>query len=117
MSNATIRQAIATALSTVTGPFGPVRGHVARPAALNERDAWPQWRGGVPHAGAVESTWAVLIVLPQADDVSADGFADQYGEALLDALRPVLFVDSIAPAMIEVESGQMYALLITGRAE
>lgn len=113
MSNATIRQEIAAALSTVSG----VHGHASRPSALNEGDAWPQWRGGVPHAGAVESTWAVLIVLPQTDDVSADSFADSHGAALLDALRPVLFVDSIAPAEIPTDAGQLYALLITGRAE
>ncbi len=113
MSNAQTRQDIAAALSTVAG----IHGHAVRPAAMNEGDAWPQWRGGVPRAGAVENTWSVLIVMPQANDITADGFADSHGEALLEALRPVLYFDSIAPAEIPVESGQMYALLITGRAE
>jgi hypothetical protein len=118
MSNAQIRADIATALSTVTGPSGPIHGHVSRPAAMNERDAWPQWRGSEYAAGhSFTSTWVVLVVLPQTDDVTADSFADQYGAALLDALRPVLAVDTIAPAEIPTEAGQMYALLITGRAE
>lgn len=114
MSNAQTRLDIAAALSSVAG----VTGHTVRPSTLNEGDAWPQWRGSA-HAGghSYESTWAVLIVLPQADDVTADSFADSHGAALLDALRPVLFVDSIAPATIDTEPGQLYALLITGRAE
>lgn len=113
MSNAQTRQDIADALSAVAG----ITGHPSRPAALNEGDGWPQWRGGVPHAGAVENTWAVLVVLPSADEVTADGFADSHGQALLDALRPVLSVDSIAPAEITSEAGPILALLITGRSE
>lgn len=113
MSNAQTRQAIAEALDDVAG----IHGHPARPSALSEGDAWPQWRGGVPHAHAVENTWAVLVVLPQTDDVTADSFADSHGEQLLDALRSVLFVDSIAPAEIPTEGGPMYALLFTGRSE
>jgi hypothetical protein len=113
MSNAQTRQDIATALSRVTG----INGHPARPTVLNEGDAWPQWRGGTPHAYAIENTWAVLIVLPQADDVTADSFADAHGEALIEALRPVMFVDSLVPAEIPSEAGPMYALLLTGRSE
>jgi hypothetical protein len=113
MSNAQTRQDIATALSTVSG----ITGHPARPTVLSEGDAWPQWRGGVPHAYAVENTWAVLLVMPQADDVTADGYADEHLEALLDALRPVMSVDSVAPAEIPTEAGALYALMITGRSE
>lgn len=113
MSNAQTRQAIAEAISEVPG----IHGYPARPSTLSEGDGWPQWRGGVPHAYAVENTWAVLIVLPQADDVTADSFADSHGAQLLDALRLVMFVDSIAPAEIASEAGPMYALLITGRSE
>lgn len=113
MTNAQTRQDIAAALSTVAG----IVGHTVRPAALNEGDAWPQWRGAVPRAYAVENTWAVLIVLPQTDDITADGFADGHLSALLDALRPVIAVDSITPATISGDAGDMYALLITGRSE
>lgn len=113
MSNAQTRQDIAAALSGVAG----IHGHPARPTTLSEGDAWPQWRGGTPHAHAVENTWAVLIVLPQSDDVTADSFADSHGEQLLDALREVLYVDSIAPATLDTEAGQMYALMLSGRSE
>ncbi|HET8716664.1 MAG TPA: hypothetical protein VFM50_02850 [Nocardioidaceae bacterium] len=112
MSNADTRQAIATALSTVSG----VTGYPARPDALSEGDGWPQWRGAATHAYAFENTWAVLVVLP-AGDVSADAFADSHGESLVDALRPIMFVDNIAPATLDTEAGQMYALLISGRSE
>ena len=113
MSRAQTRQAIADALSTVAG----IHGYPARPDVMGEGDAWPQWRGSAPRAYAAEHTWAVLIVLPQADDVSADSFADEHEEALTDALRPVMSVDSIAPAEIASEAGPLYALLITGRSE
>lgn len=115
MSNAQTRQDIADALSTVAG----IHGYAARPSTLSEGDGWPQWRGGVPRRGAVENTWAVLIVVPQADDVTADAFADSHGAALIEALetRDVLAVDSIAPAEIATEGGPIYALMISGRSE
>lgn len=112
MSNADTRQAIADALSTVSG----VTGYPARPDALNEGDGWPQWRGATPQAYAFENTWAVLVILP-AGEVSADAFADSHGEALVEALRPVMFVDQIAPATLDTEAGQMYALMLSGRSE
>jgi len=114
MNLGTIRQEIAAALDTVAG----VHGHTHRPAALNNGDAWPQWRGSEAAGGhSTESTWAVLIALPQTDDITADGFVDSHGAALLEALRPVIFVDTIAPAEISTDAGNFYALLITGRAE
>lgn len=113
MSNAQTRQDIAAALSTVAG----IHGHPARPTTLGVGDAWPQWGGGVPHAGALENTWRMLIVLPQADDVTADAFADSHGEALLEALQPVIAVDQVLPAEIDTEGGKLYALMISGRSE
>lgn len=113
MSNADTRQEFATALSTVAG----IHGHASKPSTLNEGDAWPQWRGSTPHAGAAENRWAVLIVLPQSDDINADAFIDSHGQALMDALRPVMFIDSIDPATIGPDNSPMYALLITGRCE
>lgn len=113
MSRQQTRQDIADALTEVDG----IHGYPARPDALTPGDGWPQWRGATPHAYAFENTWAVLIVLPQADDVTADSFADEHGDALVDALRPVMFVDSLAPAELASEAGPIYALLITGRSE
>lgn len=115
MSNAQTRQQIADALTTVP----PLRGHAARPAALNEGDAWPQWRGSEFIAGQslMIGTWSVLIVLPQADDITADGWVDQWGHAVVRALAPVMIVDSLAPATIPGDAGEKYALLVTGRTE
>lgn len=114
MSNADTRDAIAAALSTVTGVIGYAR----RPAVMKPGDGWPQW-GGNEHAGgaAFIESWAVLIVLPAADEVSADEFADSHGTALLEALQPVMFVDGMKPATIPASGNDLYALMITGRSE
>lgn len=114
MSNAETRQEIADALSAVSG----ISGHTSKPSAPNEGDAWPQWRGSERAGGrAFTQNWVVLIVLPQTDDITADAYADSHGQALLDALRPVMSVDSLNPATISTDAGDMYALLITGRSE
>lgn len=114
MSNTQTRIDIATALSSVAG----IQGYRVRPSTLNEGDAWPQWRGCVPRAHAYLNTWAIFIVLPQADDVTADGFADSHLDALLEALREVVAVDAVDPATINAgQQGDMYALMITGRSE
>ncbi len=114
MSRAQTRQDIADALSEVAG----ISGHTSKPAALNEGDAWPQWLGSEKAGGRVfTETWAILIVLPQTDDITADGFADAHADALADALRPVIYVDGFSPASITTDAGDMYALLITGRSE
>lgn len=114
MTRAQTRQDIADALSEVAG----ISGHTSKPSALNEGDAWPQWRGSAAAGGrSFTETWAVLVVLPQSDDITADAYADSHAQALVDALRPVIYVDSIDPATIPGGEGQMYALLLTGRSE
>lgn len=114
MSNAATRQAIAAALSTVSG----VAGYASRPTAVTSGDAWPQWAGSERDvaSGFIES-WVVLVVLPAADEITADSFADDHQAALIAALRPVLFVDSFAPARLSTEAGDVYALSISGRSE
>lgn len=113
MSNATTRAALAAALSTVSG----VTGYAQRPKVFKAGDAWPQWRGSerADSIGFYE-TWNVLVVLP-ADETTADSYADVNQAALLNALRPVLFIDSFAPATLPADGNDMYALLITGRTE
>lgn len=113
MSNAATRQAIADALSTVAG----IHGYPSKPDSVSEGDGWPQWRGQTPRAGTFEVTWAVLIVLPSTWE-SADAFADEIAVPLVDALhtRDVMYVDSLAPAKIETEAGDMFGLLLTGRS-
>lgn len=109
------RQDIAAALTGVAG----LTGHSARPASVNALDAWPQWRGAVRAVNgyASEHTWAIIIVLPQGDDITADGFVDDHGQAIAEALRHDLSVDGFEPATIDTGAGQMYALLVTGRSE
>ena len=114
MSNAQTRQNIADALSTVAG----IKGYTSTPSAPSVGDGWPQWRGADRAGGyAYTNTWIVLIVLPNQDEVTADAYADEHLELLDDALRPVLFIDSIAPAEIPAEGGPLLALLITGHSE
>ncbi len=113
MSNAETRGDIAAAVSTVDG----LKGYVKRPNVLNTGDAWPQWRGGeVAEGGQVMNTWAVLVVLP-SDETTADEWADLYGQQLADALVEVIYIESIAPAAVSTSSGDMYALMLTGRSE
>ena len=116
MSNAETRQAIAEAMTTVAG----ITGYPTTPSTPRVGDAWPQWRGAERAGGsAYTNTWNVLVVLPQDDEVTADGFADTHFDDIHDALEPVLFIDGMQPAEIPVsdQSRPMLALLITGRSE
>lgn len=113
MSNAQKRAEIAAALTTA----GQVHGYARPPAVPAVGDAWPRWRGAERDGGLVQ-TWAVIVVLPQ-DELRADEWVDQYGYDLANALEDagVFFVTGIEPAKVQVESGDMYALMITGRSE
>lgn len=112
--NADTRAAIAAALSTVAD----VNGYPKRPTVMKAGDGWPQWRGNERAGGfGFVETWVVLIVMPQSDEFTADEFADSHGEALLAALRPVMFVAGMQPATVPAAGNDMYALMITGRVE
>lgn len=114
MSRAATRQAIATALDAL--PY--VQGSAQRPSVMSEGDSWPQWAGAAYARGhAYTNRWNVLLVLPQADDVSADDYADTHADEIIEALRPVMFVDEFQPAKIPGEAGDLYALLFSGRSE
>jgi hypothetical protein len=113
MSNAQTRISIATALSAVPG----VKGYPRRPKAPRAGDAWPVWRGSERDNGtAFVETFAVVVALA-GDEVTADTFADTHGEDLEEALRPWLYIESLAPAVVAVEGGDMNALMLTGRTE
>jgi hypothetical protein len=114
MTRAEFRLSVADALNAVDG----ISGFASRPAVMLEGNAWPQWRGSAYGGGRhYIDTWNVLVVMPGQDDVTADGYADEHAEAITAALRPLLFIDSIAPAEITTEAGTMLALLFTGRSE
>lgn len=113
MNNAQTRQSIAAALSAVEG----IKGYTSTPSAPNVGDAWPQWRGGArAMARAYTQSWAVLIVMPQNDEVTADSYADERLDEIEDALHGVLAVDDIAPAEIP-GTPPLLALLINGHSE
>lgn len=114
MSNATTREAIAAALSTVDG----ITGYAARPDQMSEGDGWPQWGGMEYHGGYVYTQkWNVLVVTPSADDVTADHFVDEHADAIIDALRGTMFVEKVDPAKIPTPAGDIYAVLFSGRSE
>lgn len=113
MSNAETRQAIADALSDVDG----IKGYPRRPRAPKAGDGWPLWRGSERADGmAFTETFAVIIALA-GDEAAADAFVDSHGEALEEALSPVLWIESLAPAVTAIGDGDMNALMITGRTE
>lgn len=113
MSNGDTRIAIAHALDGVTG----VNGYPVRPKAFKAGDAWPQWGGSERADGrAFLETWRVLIVLP-SDETTADTFADEKQAQLVNALSPIIYIDSFAPANLAGDGGDILALLITGRCE
>ncbi len=113
MDNAQVRAAISAALSEVDG----LTGYERRPMSPRPGDAWPLWRGSERSGGYVfVQTFAVVVALP-AGEVDADSFADSHGVEIADALESVLFVDTMAPAVVAAEGGDMLALMITGRTE
>jgi hypothetical protein len=115
MSNQQTRAAIAAAMSTVAG----IKGYAQRPTAPRAGDAWPQWSGGQRDDESIGflETWRVLVVTDQGAAGDADQFLDAKGDAVLAALASVLFVDSYTPATLATETGDLYALMITGRTE
>lgn len=116
------KQALAVALNTVPG----VSGYTKRPATLKPGDAFVRWggwerAGDGPAAAAFTSTYNVVVVLPQGSEEAADAWAYERADVLADALKPLMFIDSIVPSLLPVEAsrpgGGMYALTITGRTE
>lgn len=113
-TRAEFRLFVADALDSVAG----IHGFANRPDVMLDGNAWPQWRGSAYGGGRhYVDTWNVLVVMPSQDDITADGYADTHAEAITKALRPLLFIDSIAPAEMTTEAGTFYALLFTGRSE
>lgn len=113
MNNAAVRQAIGEALDGVTG----VRGYARKPDVVRVGDGWPLWRGGERADGFLfTQTWGAVVALSQ-EYTSADDFADAMGEELVEALEPIMFVDSMAPIVVPTSAGDLPALMITGRCE
>lgn len=116
MSTGTTRAALAAAMSTVDGVTGYARRALVPAPAPG--DGWVLWRGGVRSEGwAYQHTWAVVIALP-GDEVTADAWIEAHIDALMDALEPVMFVESFTPAVTPIAGqNEALALMITGRSE
>lgn len=110
---ATMRADLAAALDTVPG----IQGSEYRPAAIKTGDAWPLLSQLERGEGlAFTGTWRVLVVL-SSDERTASDQTDTLVPALVDALEPVAFVDSITPVQIQTSGGELFALQIILRSE
>jgi hypothetical protein len=111
----TTREDIAAALTA----SGLVVGSPYRPKALAPGQAWP----GIPRLEATEAgwaylaTWRVYVVLPTVDEQARAMWFDDHARDLIDALRSVLFVDSIEVDAISTDAGDIPVAVITGRSE
>ena len=107
------RAEIAAALSGVDGltatPYPP--------STMVEGHAWPLWGGAEPAEGyALEHTWRVFVVLP-ADPQAASVRTDELLSDVMDALRPVGYVDAAEPIALQTSGGDLSALRFTMRSE
>jgi hypothetical protein len=120
MSIAGRRAAIADACTNATGLADRVKvyAHRRQVPAPQAGDGWVNFRGFTRGpASAYTAVYTVTIVLP-SDEGKADEWIENNTDALDDALRPVLFVDSFQPAELPlIGNSAALALLITGRSE
>lgn len=101
------RQPIADALSEVPG----VTGYAYRPRAAGVGDAWMKWLGATRVSlGAYEVSWQVTVLVP-LDESGQEEWIEQHFDDLIEALAPVLCVDTVEPGL----SGDSPALMLTGR--
>lgn len=109
----TTRQAIAEALSTVDG----VTGYAKRPTVLGEGVAWPLVQRLDRGPGqAFQTTWRVIVLL-SGDELTAYDQLDEFAVTVPDALRAVLYVDSITPYAITTDAGDLFGFELTARSE
>lgn len=107
------REALAAALDTVAG----VTGHVSRPAAYAEGDAWPLLGPGDRDAGtAFTITWLVRVFVPQ-DEVAAADWWDSHWDSLFYALQSAGHVDRFAPVAVPSTGGDLLMYEISLRTE
>jgi hypothetical protein len=109
----TTRQSIADALSTVEG----VTGYAKRPTLLGEGVAWPLVQRLDRGPGqAFQTTWRVIVLL-SGDELTAYDQLDDFAVTVPDALRAVLYVDSITPYAITTDAGDLFGFELTARSE
>lgn len=109
----TSRQDIADALSLVEG----VTGHEFRPSVIGSGDAWPIIASLESAEGQDYITnWRVLVVLSGDEQTSAAQFVS-LAPQLIDTLRPVVFVESVAPVTIQTSAGDIPGIQLTARSD
>lgn len=115
----TTRQELADALSTVDD----INGFAYRPTVVNPGDAWPLLTGYDRNGEQLPAltfytVWRVMVALP-TDEQAADAFLDGHAVALVEALLPCGYVDSIEPALLATAGSNVgpFAMLITMRGE
>jgi hypothetical protein len=119
MSLATKRQEIVDCLNAIDG----VKGYKTQPSAPKPGDAWVRAGARVREDGLFETTWQVMVMLPQSE-TSADVWRDNHEDDLWDGLEcpadlpSAGYVESIEPANFAASDNQIvFGLLITLRSE
>lgn len=105
------RQAIADALSEVSG----VIGSKYRPIVLTPGSAWPLVEG-IDRDRDYQVTWRAVVVLP-TDERKASEWFDTYYEDVAGALESFGYVERIEPGVVATEAGDLEAMFITVRKE
>jgi hypothetical protein len=111
MSLLSTRQAFATALSTVTG----VTGFVDPPSIMSPGGAWPLLASmdAAGPAGLFVSNWRVLVVTGSTPE-NALTFLDTNLAAIVDALAPIAYIQTVTPVTIPMDSaGPLYGVELT----
>jgi hypothetical protein len=112
MSLASVAADLKTALDTVDG----VTGYVKRPGSPKVGDAWPLWRGGDrdQQSGLFDDIWVLAVYLPQ-DEEAANAWIDAHTDAIVTAVRAILYIDGRVPANLGTDASPVKGLMITGR--
>lgn len=109
----TNRQTIADALSAVAG----ITGYAKRPEVLVEGVAWALVQSLARGPGqAFQTTWRVIVLL-SGDESAAYDQLDDFVVAVPEALRAVLYVDSITPYAIPTDAGDLFGFQLIARSE
>jgi hypothetical protein len=113
MSFTATRVALAAALSTVPG----IVGYEHRPSLLKGGDAFALLEVAERGPGHMFSaTWRVVVILG-GDEYASQEKLDLLLPDLVQAIDPVAFVDSAAPALYKTEGGDLFAVDIQARSE
>ncbi|KHL18539.1 hypothetical protein CLV56_4005 [Mumia flava] len=113
--SATVRQALATAASTVDGvDVSPYFRQTTKPGSgmvRYDRTAYPQ---GTNFGGLI--TWQVVIFLPQ-DQATAEKFLDEKAPLVVAALASHMRITDVITQQLALESGTVPIALIQGNRE